>query len=80
MYLCYINCYIIERQRLWPEQFTRTHDESKANVVKHDRWNPEKDVGQADEHEPVPDDEVHLLVDDVLREDAEAVVVLESIF
>ena len=62
--------------------FTWTHNQCKSDVFKEHCAYPEEDVGQADQHEqdkPDPDDEVHLLVDDVLGQDAEAVVVLVPI-
>jgi hypothetical protein len=58
---------------------TRTHDEGEPHIFKENRTDAEEHVGQADHHEedePDPDDEIHLLVDDVLRKDAKAVVVL----
>ena len=77
--LCCLLLMLAMSQNVDTVVFTWTHNQCKSDVFKEHCAYPEEDVGQADQHEqdkPDPDDEVHLLVDDVLWEDAQAVVVL----
>ena len=58
------------------------HEDAEPEAIEEDGRNPEQDEEDADQDQgddPEPYDEVHLLVDDVLGQDAEAVVVLVPI-
>jgi hypothetical protein len=51
-------------------------------IVETQGADPEDDPGDRDQdegHHPEPDEQVHLLVDDVLRQDAQAVRVLKRV-
>ena len=55
------------------------HEDAEPEAIEEDGRNPEQDEEDADQDQgddPEPYDEVHLLVNDVLGQDAEAVVVL----